>query len=124
VGVSPEWDARTRLAVEKVRPRRVETLARARVHALARRLPPEVLDDSSLVIGERYGVRYSTVLRLLHERGVAVRIGKVSQEDVAEISALYAAGDTQQTIADRFGVIRAAVRYVLLKQGVRLRART
>lgn len=77
--------------------------------------------DPSSVIGERYGVAGNSVLRLLHGRGVVVRIGKLNEAAIRQMINLYESEETQQAVGARFGVTRGAVRTVLLKQGVRLR---
>lgn len=80
--------------------------------------------ESSPIIAEQYGISSSTVLKLLHDRGVTVKAGKIDPVDVPCLIELYEAGQTQQTVGDRFGVTRTAVRYILLQHSVKLRRRT
>lgn len=83
-----------------------------------------VAGESSEVLAERFDVAANSVLRLLHQRGVAIRCGKVSLADVERMIRLYQAGLTQQAVGERFGITRAAVRRTLVSRGVVLRDRT
>jgi DNA-binding transcriptional regulator LsrR (DeoR family) len=61
-------------------------------------------------LARKYGLAETTVLAKLRTAGVEIRThGKLSPEDMVEVRRLRAAGWTQQQIADRFGVTRAAV---------------
>ena len=89
-------------------------------HALARRLPPERLDqlvadyqagDGCTTLAARYGVSENGVLAHLARCGVERRgPGKVSLDDVVEMARLCQAGWTYQAIGERFGVTRVAVK--------------
>lgn len=122
-----------RWALAKSEPRRRQSAREPHVHALSRRLPADSLDamvaayhagEPAERIAPRYGVAPNPVLRLLHERGIQVRIGKLCPADIDEMVRLYQAGLTQRVVGERFGVSRSAVRLVLLGRGIELRRRT
>lgn len=64
----------------------------------------------SVVLGRKYGVVDSTVIKHLKAAGVQMRTGeKLTAEDMVEVRRLRQMGWTQQRIADQFGVTRSAV---------------
>jgi hypothetical protein len=122
-----------RTSVERASPRGPDSATLPRVHAISSRLSREVLDaivadyeagDSSLVVGDRYGVAFSTTLKLLHDRGVDIRIGKVRDADVPRMVELYESGLTLRAVGEGFGVSRTTVANLLRAEGVVLRKRT
>lgn len=122
-----------RWALANSEPRRRQPAQEPHVHALSRRLPADSLDamvaayqagEPAEQIASRYGVAPNSVLRLLHGRGIQVRIGKLCPADIDEMVRLYQAGLTQHVIGGRFAVSWSAVRLVLLGRGIELRRRT
>ncbi|MBM6403518.1 hypothetical protein JQN72_04580 [Phycicoccus sp. CSK15P-2] len=70
-----------------------------------------------VVLARKYGLPENTMLDWLHRQGIEVRThGKLAPDDVVEIRRLQEEGWTQQRIADRFGVTRAAVSLRLKRQ--------
>ena len=70
-----------------------------------------------VLIARKYGISDNTVLAHLKAAGVQIRPrGKLTVEDLVEIRRLRSEGWTQQRIADRFGVTRAAMSLRLSRQ--------
>lgn len=101
-----------------------------RVHRLDVRLGTEALkqliDDyeagvTSTELRERYGLSKGSVLRVLHEAGVATRRQPLSADRVASACRLYASGLTIRQVAAELGVPKTTVQNALARAGVVMR---
>jgi hypothetical protein len=68
-------------------------------------------------LAEAYGLARSTVMELLHERGVEVRHPRVTAEETLQAVAWYHAGVQQVEIAARLGREKAVVWHLLKRAG-------
>ena len=68
-------------------------------------------------LAERYGVARSAVIQFLRSRGVAVRRPRLTEEELAEIVALYQEGVRQIDIAEQLGRTKGAIWYALRRAG-------
>lgn len=69
-----------------------------------------------------YRLSKGSVLRLLHEHGVAMRRQPLTQSEVDQAVALYRAGWSLARLGAKFSVDGMTVRAALLKQGVAMRS--
>jgi transposase len=103
-----------------------ERPARITPRRVTRRLSESELQDLISAYGdgatgrelaERYGLARSTVIKLLKDRGVAVRHPRVSDAEVHQIVHLYQQGFRQSDIAQRLGRHKSLVWHVLRRAG-------
>ncbi|HET6924406.1 MAG TPA: helix-turn-helix domain-containing protein [Candidatus Saccharimonadales bacterium] len=104
------------------RPRRTP-----RVHAVRRRLQPDVIDQlvadyqagiDTTELTTRYRLGKGTVLKLLREAGVIMRRQGLSPAEIDEAVELYAAGWSLARIGERFGRAHTVIRKALLDRGI------
>jgi hypothetical protein len=71
----------------------------------------------------RYEISQGSVIKILHEHGVAMRNQGLADSDVSTAAALYRGGATLAQLGERFGVSPNAVRRALVAASVVMRAR-
>lgn len=85
---------------------------------VTRRLAPETIDQlladyragsSTPQLAERYGISKTSVKRLLHDHGVAVRLRGLDDTDTERASELRSRGLSLEAIARKLGYSRKAV---------------
>jgi hypothetical protein len=69
-----------------------------------------------------YGLSKGSVLRLLHEHGVAMRRQPMTESEVDQATILYRAGWSLSMIGSKFSLDGMTVRAALLKRGVAMRS--
>ncbi|MFL6137370.1 MAG: helix-turn-helix domain-containing protein [Frankiaceae bacterium] len=69
-----------------------------------------------------YQLGKGTVLGLLREAGVTLRHQGLSEEDLAEAKALYAAGLSVVKVANKLGQATGTVYWALKRAGVKMRS--
>lgn len=70
-------------------------------------------------LGQRYGCKPQNVRHILLRRGVEMRPrGATQKVDLAEAAEMLAAGESQQKMADRFGVSQATIGRLLRQVGL------
>jgi hypothetical protein len=72
---------------------------------------------------QRYELGQSSVIKLLHEHGVAMRNQGLVDDDLAVAAKLYRGGEALAQLGQRFEVSPNAVRRALVSVGVVMRAR-
>ena len=68
-------------------------------------------------LAERYGVARSTVIDFLRGRGVTVRRPRLTEDELAQVVALYQDGVRQIDIAKRLGRTKGAIWHALRRAG-------
>ncbi len=79
--------------------------------------------ESANSIAAEFGVHRTTVVRLLQDRGVAVRHRIISEEDVALAQTLYDQGWSLARVGDEFGVAAWTVLAAFRRVGIPTRRR-
>ncbi len=97
---------------------------------LSRRLTPDrlaqlVADYETGVptteLVSRYGIAKGSVIRLLHDRGVIMRLQSPTAEQIEQAIKLYATGLSLAAVGERLGFTAHTIRRVLLGSGVQTR---
>ena len=78
-----------------------------------------VLDHQALAgdLAERYGVARSAVIQFLRSRGVTIRRPRLTEEELAQVVALYQEGVRQIDIAERLGRTKGVIWHALRRVG-------
>jgi transposase-like protein len=106
--------------------------AAPRVHKLDKRLDPAVVAElvaayeagtSATQLTKQYNVGKGSVLRLLHEAGVAIRQPRVmGQAEIDQAVQLYESGQSLQRVGDHLGWNHKTIYRQLKKRGVTMRS--
>jgi transposase-like protein len=72
---------------------------------------------------QRYDLSQGSVIKILHEHGVAMRRQGLTNHDAAAAAKLYRSGATLAELSEQFGVSYSAVRRALIAAGVVMRER-
>lgn len=103
-----------------------------RVHKVDLRLDPEIIlrlvadygdGTPTTVLTQRYTLGKGTVLKLLRERGVAIRRQGFPPHQVTEAGQLYQSGLSLARLGARYGRSPTVVRKALLDAGITMRPR-
>ncbi|MGI8667296.1 MAG: helix-turn-helix domain-containing protein [Jatrophihabitans sp.] len=76
---------------------------------------------STTALTRKYGLGKSSVMRLLHEAGVAMRKQPLSDDQAVEAIRLYEAGVSTSRIASMLGLNQSTVWRTLTARGVAMR---
>jgi hypothetical protein len=79
--------------------------------------------ESANSIAAEFGVHRTTVVRVLQDRGVAVRHRIISHENVALAQTLYDQGRSLARVGEEFGVAAWTVLAAFKRAGIATRAR-
>jgi hypothetical protein len=82
-----------------------------------------VVDYQAGLSGDQLAVQYrvarSSVLKLLHEHGIALRYPRLTPDERTQIAALYVAGVSQVDIAKQFGRDPSLIWHTLRRAGLK-----
>jgi transposase-like protein len=133
----PEHQGRRLRRMVGLAEKSVKTPARTRerfvqMHRVDRRLSAETIAElvqmyrdgaSTTQLRKRYDLSQGSVIKILHEHGVAMRRQGLADGDVPAAAELYRGGATLVQLGERFGVSPNAVRRALASSGVVIRPR-
>lgn len=109
-----------------------EAIPLPQVQRVDRRLSAETIAElvrayrggaSTTELRRQYDLSQGSIIKLLHEHGVAMRGQGLTDDDVAAAATLYRDGATLAQLGERFGVSPNAVRRALASAGVVMRPR-
>ena len=72
-------------------------------------------------LAKRFGINPTTVSNILKRENVATRGRKLSDADIDTAERLYAEGLSLERVANRLNVTAGAIRFRLVKRGVKMR---
>ena len=116
------------VASDPVRP--AETAVVRRVHKLDQRIDGEQIarivaeyedGTSAGVIGGMFDLSKRSVIKILREAGVAIRLPRMSEAEVREATRLYASGLSLENVGKRLGRDHSTIYKALRRAGVRMR---
>lgn len=116
------------VASDPVRP--AETAVVRRAHKLDERTDGEQIarivaeyeaGASAAVIGEMFSLSKRSVIKILREAGIAIRLPRMSEAEVREATRLYAGGLSLVDVEKRLGRDHSTIYKALRRVGVRMR---
>lgn len=116
------------VASDPVRP--VETAVVRRVHKLDERIDSELIarivaeyeaGASAAVIGDMFNLSKRSIIKILREASVAIRLPRMSEAEIQEATRLYVSGLSLVDVGKRLDREHSTIYKVLKRAGVRMR---